>query len=417
MNSEQMTMKKGFAMHFLRLKRRQMGFTIIEALVAMLIMSFGLMAVSGMQMTLSQGGDISKQRTEANRLAQKKMEDLRSFTQLTTATGVISWDGLSSGSDTISTNATYTRTWTLGGASTDTYRAVSVNVSWLDRVNTTQSLTVTSVISRTDPKDIGYLAFPLPENTNLKRVKNRNLDIPVPAISLTGTNAGYSAYNVTSNLAVVFSDTNGNVVMSCPTQITASTSSLTGCTTQTAVIISGYVTDNTMGSSVSTCNGNGNGNNCTTSSSTGTTGIDYSGLTWSDGTTRSVTCAYGNATSQNDNTTISGTKYYLCVIYIANNVTWSGSLKIRGISTASTYVNCRYQYTNTALGNNGRNVQPYSAVGDSIDNQNYYVVLSASNNSATCPSITNSNQSAAATLVLHQDCRSTASNLNGNCPQ
>jgi type II secretory pathway pseudopilin PulG len=220
--------------------QREGGFTIVEALVALLIMTFGMLAISGMQMSLSQNSDISKQRTEATRLANEKMEELRSFTAI--STGTITWNGLADGSDTISTNTTYTRSWSLSGTITDAYRPVTVAVSWLDRVGTAQGITLNSVISATDPKNVGFLGFPLPENEPLKRVKNRSLDIPIPAISLTGYQ-GLSGYNLSgTGLSIVFDDYNGAVVKSCPTTLTAG-SSLTGCATITATIVAGYIHD------------------------------------------------------------------------------------------------------------------------------------------------------------------------------
>jgi type II secretory pathway pseudopilin PulG len=216
--------------------RREGGFTIIEALVALLIMTFGMLAISGMQMTLSQNSDISKQRTEATRLANEKMEQLRAYTS------IAEWNALASGSDNITTNTQYTRTWSLAGSNTNTYRPVTVNVSWLDRTGDPQGITLQSVISQTNPSDVGFLGFPLPENLPLKRVKNRSLDIPIPAVSLTSA-PGYSGYNLSgTNLSVVFSDYDGAVVKTCPSSLTSG-SSLTGCTTVTAVIVAGYVYD------------------------------------------------------------------------------------------------------------------------------------------------------------------------------
>jgi Tfp pilus assembly protein PilV len=216
--------------------RREGGFTIIEALVALLIMTFGMLAISGMQMTLSQNSDISKQRTEATRLANEKMEQLRAYTS------IAEWNALASGSDNITTNTHYTRTWTIVGSNTNTYRPVTVNVSWLDRTGDPQGITLQSVISQTNPSDVGFLGFPLPENLPLKRVKNRSLDIPIPAVSLTNA-PGYSGYNLSgTNLSVVFSDYDGAVVKTCPNSLTSG-SSLNGCTTVTAVIVTGYVYD------------------------------------------------------------------------------------------------------------------------------------------------------------------------------
>ena len=92
---------------------QQAGFTLLEALIALLVMSFGMMALAGMQLSLSRSGDVAKQRTEAVRLAQQQMEVLRSYAS------VAAWAALVGGWDTATTNTLYTRTWAIGGAITD----------------------------------------------------------------------------------------------------------------------------------------------------------------------------------------------------------------------------------------------------------------------------------------------------------
>src|SRR5437899_474369 len=105
------------------------GFTLLEALIALLVMAFGMLALVGMQSMLSRNADAAKQRTEAMRLVQEKMECLRSFSQITTATAtttncdgalkVLAWNDLattaSDSSNPITStysNTSYSRSWT-----------------------------------------------------------------------------------------------------------------------------------------------------------------------------------------------------------------------------------------------------------------------------------------------------------------
>jgi len=125
---------------------RQQGFTLVEALIALLVMSFGMLALSGMQLSLSHNADVAKQRTEAVRLAEERIERMRSFVGIATGTGAIVWDTLSTTAETVAnggtvngatyaTNTTYTVTPTLGGTPSDPMRPISVTVAWADRTS------------------------------------------------------------------------------------------------------------------------------------------------------------------------------------------------------------------------------------------------------------------------------------------
>ena len=161
------------------------GFTLIEALVAVALVGLGLLALAMTQLKLSQGVDLARQRGEATRLAQQRIEALRSYVSIDNAGGgAVSWDGLVGGTDQASTSATFTRSWTLAGSSADLMRQVNVTVDWTDRAGRAQAVSLDSLIARTDPSEVGSLGFPLPDNTTLKRPKNRNLNIPVPARDL-----------------------------------------------------------------------------------------------------------------------------------------------------------------------------------------------------------------------------------------
>ena len=155
------------------------GFSILEALIALVLVAFGLLTLMGVTMKLARSEDVARQRGEAARLAQERIEAIRSYTQIDTSATTLAWADLASGNDSIvnsddySTNTTFNRSWQLLGATTDPMRQLRVTVNWLDRTNTAQTLSYGTVISQTDPKDVGSLGFPLPANTTLKRPKNR----------------------------------------------------------------------------------------------------------------------------------------------------------------------------------------------------------------------------------------------------
>jgi prepilin-type N-terminal cleavage/methylation domain-containing protein len=372
----------------------QRGFSLIESLIALAIVAFGLLAIAGISIKLATSEDVARQRGEAARLAQEKIEELRSFTQIDSAAGVKAWADMPvSGTtlnDTIADNAnyhantSYTRQWQVLDSGSDPWRRVQINVQWTDRIGGTavpNTLSFGTIISKTDPFDSGALAFPLPGNTTLKRPKNRNLNIPVPAVDLGG---GKSVVQLASNFAVVFSNDSGYVVLTCAFTVNTS-DDLAGCTATNAYILAGYIS----GSSFPT------GLVVSTAGLSGVTG---------------TTCVVQNAVDQNDGSTISGYKYYLCVLSVPSaGAAWSGTLRLAGTglnSGATNYLVCRFQYPSASgITPNMRNVQPYSGVAESLDNQNYVLTTSGS-----CPTVTS------LSTTLHQNCRSSNGNRATDCP-
>lgn len=421
------------------LRRRQRGFALLEALVAMLIMTIGVLSLAAMQTTINRYSNEAKLRSDASRLAQEQIETLRSYTgiaetvigQGTTSGTAVNWDMLTSGSDNpASTNATYTRTWTLSGAINDSMRQIQVSMAWVNRSGESQSLTISSVISKTDPADSGYLNFPLPLNTNLKRPKDRNLDIPVRAVDLGDGKSGLR-YG-TGGQYLVFSNVSGDVVKICvPPSLTASSTdaqiiaaltstdaATASCTTLSGFIVAGYIK---RGDSVSSTDWDA------VKDGLGMSTLDV--VRNADGASP-ISCNVQDATDQNNGALIANWKSYICVIPLAPSspgvpYDWSGTIRVSGPNgwhgASSKYYVCRFQYTatNTFTDPNLRNVQSYVAVNKSIDQQNY--LLATTNNSTdtsqpTCNTISEMNVSGVSTGVLHQDCRG-ASNSAGYATQ
>jgi type IV pilus modification protein PilV len=388
---------------------RQAGITLIEALIALLVMAFGMLALSGMQLSLSRNADVAKQRSEALRLAQRHMDKLRSFTAI--STGTINWNGLASVAvDTqSSSNTTYTPEVSFGGATTDAMRPVTVKMSWPDRAGVTQSVTLASVISKSDPVDIGSIENPLPLNTPLKRPKNRNINIPIPAQDLGN---GTSSYQFSSSYAIVFSNITGGVVQICNPGVSNATAAqilASSCVSITGYVVAGYV--NYSGLTESSVWPGG----------TSTEGINTASITRNTASSDSITCNFGNATDQNTGATIADYKYYLCVIPLNTPYTWSGTVLLGGVSTTSNYFVCRYQYTQTSINSNERNVQPYSSVDTSMDEQNYKIFLSGNTGTPTdsdCTGMTVNDTLGASVSIgkLHQNCKSSNSAKAAACP-
>lgn len=391
---------------------RQRGFTLVEALITLLVMSFGMLALSGMQLSLSRNADAARQRTEAMRLAQARIEQMRSFTGI--STGAVSWNGLDAMADTrTTTNTTYTVSSTMSGADTDALRPVNVQVIWTDRAGATQSLNVATVISKTDPRDPGVIGNPLPLNTALKRPMNRSINIPIPALDL---GRGNSATQFDTNTVIVYSNLDAGIVKICDpntpnatiAQINFALTNPGSCTDAAGYILSGYIGRDS-------------------SSLAWPIGIITSGISADTGSPATTLCLYGDATDQGTGAVITannGYKAYLCAIYRSpalSTFTWSGRVKLGGVSTTGSNIVCRYQYTQTWITSNEQNIQPYVVVNRALDEQNYLMTTSSSSstsslagNTAVCPaSMTVSGVSVG---VVHQDCRLTNTARATECP-
>src|SRR3990167_8251582 len=126
-----------------RLPLRHHGVSLVEALVALAVMAFCMLALVGVQSTMRLNSDLSKQRTEATRIASEEIERLRSFSSVTVVAGQpgLSYDEIDDRvvegyvpPDGIG-NTTYRVVREVGRVPGSRQMAVSVQVQWTDRTN------------------------------------------------------------------------------------------------------------------------------------------------------------------------------------------------------------------------------------------------------------------------------------------
>lgn len=131
----------------------QRGFGLIEVLVTLVILTGGLISLMKFQTTLFNVNSQAKQRSEATMRAQQKLDELRSYANLT------AYGNIATGSDSIiGGDATYSRAWTITSHTTaPIYKEVAITVTWIDSKANTLSITLNSNIASNDPKQTGYL--------------------------------------------------------------------------------------------------------------------------------------------------------------------------------------------------------------------------------------------------------------------
>lgn len=161
------------------------GVSLVEAMVALAVMAFGMLAVVGVQSTLRLNGDIAKQRSEATRLAQERLDVLRSFTSIDGSGGfdeIVADAGPTPFTDLV-TNTTFSVLSQVVTYADPPARALRVTVSWTDRAGGAQQVVLASAIAAAAPALSGTLAVRAGTASvaPVRRPLNRHPTIPVLA--------------------------------------------------------------------------------------------------------------------------------------------------------------------------------------------------------------------------------------------
>lgn len=140
------------------------GFGLVEVLIALVVLGGGMLALVRLQTDLFGASGLSKQRTEATALCQRKAEELRSFVSLERYDADLSaLAGVKrSDPDVQGETAVFKIEYELTDIQTDPikgrYVDVSVTCSWTDSQNKGHTVRLGSSISRAAPANVGYAA-------------------------------------------------------------------------------------------------------------------------------------------------------------------------------------------------------------------------------------------------------------------
>ena len=379
--------------HFPMMPRQEArGVALIEALVALLVMAFGMVAVAGLMTTMRRSADVAKQRGEALRIAQQQMEIWRDYSVLSSPTSN-QRDYATNISTTLPNpnptldNATYILSPQVipGDASaSDAYRTVNMTIQWADRAGVTQFVSTDSLIARVDPSLAGFLSI-APNYTATQRPPDGTPSLPPTAKDIGG---GKSVLipQPGGTVALVFNNISGVITSKCTvgagtlmTQINTS-ADLTSCSDIFGFALWGYVTF--------------------ASAAPLPTPLVYSYAMPID-----LAFATGGPSYECfDNAPVDATGpqtvvAYACVVYptaveipdpndAAKKVSvnaWSGELDVAGLTLGSgNWKVCRYSgnYDGDPTISNAEHPLVYSNVQGALGNQNFLVIKY----SETCPS-------------------------------
>lgn len=114
------------------------GFSLIEVLIALVILSIALLGLAGLMVTTTRGNSYGSHMTEATTFAQDKLEELRAS----------QWSAIPLGNNSDqrigSTGINYTRSWNV--AQNGSLRTITTTISWNDRTN--HQISLISVIAQ-----------------------------------------------------------------------------------------------------------------------------------------------------------------------------------------------------------------------------------------------------------------------------
>jgi type IV pilus modification protein PilV len=172
---------------------RPQGFSLLEVLVAIAILSFGLLALASLQITLMRTSSDAKARTVALSLAKDQLETMRDYSTLA------GYQGLQDGTDTPAAigGVTFTRTWEVtryvfeddvdndgikneagdqafqatadttaaetgatpaGFVANNEFKRIAVSVTWEDSTGTTQTVAIEDATGAVSPSDAALIA-------------------------------------------------------------------------------------------------------------------------------------------------------------------------------------------------------------------------------------------------------------------
>ena len=215
--------------------RRQRGVSLIEALVALAVMAFGMLGVVGMQGSMRLNADIAKQRSEAVRIAQEAVENRRAFWLLDAAANQKSYADIASTAGAavlgITSNTTFTVTETAstppGGGRT---KALYVDVTWVDRTGEPRYVRLSTNVTGNMPELSGALGLP-PLGTTSRLPRGRHAAIPPGATDQGGGTSNFAPPGA-GDVSWVFNNVSGFITQRCESLV---------CSTYNARLLSGYV--------------------------------------------------------------------------------------------------------------------------------------------------------------------------------
>ena len=234
------------------LRARQTGVTLVESLIAFFVLAAGSVAVAQLQSQLRLGSDVARERSEAVRLAEGALEEMRSFVAIDGAPGTRTFAAIGTGSSVVDAASgaarnTYRVERTIDDAAFAGTKAARIAVRWADRSGAPRVVVLDALLAAADPAYSGALAI----DTGAIRSASRGAAGRKPGLPLTAKTLGdgRSAWKPreSGTSAWIFDDRSGAIVGLCeglaPTTATRDlgVEAVRGCTTTRSLLASGTI--------------------------------------------------------------------------------------------------------------------------------------------------------------------------------
>ncbi len=222
-------------------QKKSRGVSLVEALIALLVVAVGVVGLLKFQSNSRLNSDVARQRTEALKLAQNNIEQMRSAkdADIQSANRTVAADA----SNTANATFQVARVVTASAAASKT---VQVTVTWTDRSGAAQQVELSSLVAAQAAALTGALAV-AHRSAHTLPLNGRSDDIPALAHDL-GDGRSVLKLDSTQTDVYVFDNRSGRITSTCGgmqlhTRHTRHivVGDLTSCTTIAAVLLSGQV--------------------------------------------------------------------------------------------------------------------------------------------------------------------------------
>jgi len=201
-------------------RSRQRGVTLLEALIAFFVLAAGSVAVAALQREFHVAADVARDRSQALRVAEADIEQLRAFAAIDGAAGMQTYAAIANASavDDAASAAGRTAYRMERSVDDDAFagtKATTVAVRWSDRRGGENAVVVHGFVAALDPQFSGSLALGAGAIRSAPRgVRGRSPGVPLTAKRLDGSRSAWKPVE-NGTTAWLFDDRTGAVVGVC----------------------------------------------------------------------------------------------------------------------------------------------------------------------------------------------------------